>query len=99
MYDLKNRDEYHICPQNFAQYDCSVDGDIVAWTTYGGDLYYTDISGLTGPLLSGNMTGNESAGYNSTDAGRTAESGMGLTVFISLPLAVFLVLRCQRGKR
>lgn len=99
MYDLKNGEEYHICPQNFAQYDCSVDGDIVAWTTFGGDLYFTDISGLTEPNLSGNMTDNESAGYDSPDAGKKAESGMEFIVFISLPLAVFLVQRIQRGSK
>lgn len=46
VYDLGTGREYPVSPQPFSQYDCSVDGDIVSWTTYGGDLYYTDISGL-----------------------------------------------------
>ncbi|WOF16262.1 hypothetical protein F1737_05825 [Methanoplanus sp. FWC-SCC4] len=66
MFDLKGNQEYLIAPQYFSQYDCSVDGNIVAWTTYGGDLYYTNISGMveektpeknlkqTKPIKSGN---------------------------------------------
>jgi len=46
VYDIKTGREYQVAPQEFAQYDCSVDGDIVSWTTYGGDLYYKNISGL-----------------------------------------------------
>ncbi|MBN1432572.1 MAG: hypothetical protein JW931_07335 [Methanomicrobiaceae archaeon] len=46
VFDIRSGREYQVAPQEFAQYDCSVDGDIVSWTTYGGDLYYINISDL-----------------------------------------------------
>lgn len=48
VYDIETGHEYQVAPQPFSQYDCSVDGEIVSWTTYGGDLYYTNISGMIG---------------------------------------------------
>lgn len=47
VYDIKTGRDYQIAPEVLSsQYECSVDGDIIAWNSDGGDLWYENFSGL-----------------------------------------------------
>lgn len=85
VHDLKTGRDYQVAPQELAQYDCSVDGDIVSWTTYGGDLYYTNISGLI-----------EKEEPENTGNNRTPEYGPETVIF---PAAILISLAIYATRR
>jgi beta propeller repeat protein len=89
VYSLENNREYQIAPQYFSQYDCSVDGDIAAWTTYGGDLYYTNISGLIEKKISVN---------SSEPVSGPPESGLDMAISLFAISTAFLILVAKRGR-
>jgi beta propeller repeat protein len=82
VYDIETGREYQVAPQPFSQYDCSVDGDIISWTTYGGDLYYTNISGLIGKEQpeNGSASGTPESGPGALLAPFAAFAGMAVSV-------------------
>lgn len=88
VYSLKTGREYQIAPQYFSQYDCSFDGDIVAWTTYGGDLYYTNISGLI----------DEKSSENSYEpVSGSEESDIDTVILIFAISTAILIMATKRG--
>ncbi|MBN1432573.1 MAG: hypothetical protein JW931_07340 [Methanomicrobiaceae archaeon] len=90
VYDIKTGREYQVAPQEFTQYDCSVDGDIVSWTTYGGELYYTDISGLIEEIP---------PEETQEKIPKPTEAGAGIVLIPAATLGAFLLSRKTGGNK
>lgn len=86
VYDIKSEREYEVAPQVFAQYDCSVDGDIISWNTFSGDVYYSNFSGLIEEIPP------EETQENSP---KTTEAGVTLLI-PAAALGAFLLTRKRR---
>lgn len=90
VYDLSSGQDYVIAPQVFSQYDLSVDGDIISWNTYGGDVYYADFSGLIEEIPP------EEAPVKSPEP---TESGAGIAVLVISISASILIFTAAGDKK